>query len=351
MPGTNIVPIKLQQNGNKTVVNRGEVNQQTMKELGLTEADLEEFIRKNVEILFPDDEETLLIIGQQVRNQAAGRADLVAVDGDGNIVLIELKRDKEDTTARKEPFEFQAIRYAANYALIKTQQDIVQQLFAPYIERHKEDSEFQELANGLTASELATRRLDEFLQNNQAQGTLNHRQRIILIASSFDRQTLSACAWLASNGIDMRCMAVAPLQYDQQSFFKIEQIIPPPSLEDYFVNIESTSRGANSLSNKTTQSRRVLPRMEELLKWNLVAPGDRLYIKGYKSEVAEIVNHVYVKYKQQELKYNDWGKRITGWSAINIYECTIHEKKKETLDSLRREKLKELSPTSTAEPE
>jgi hypothetical protein len=35
----------------------------------------------------------LLIVGQQVINKEGGRSDLVAVDGEGNVVLIELKRD------------------------------------------------------------------------------------------------------------------------------------------------------------------------------------------------------------------------------------------------------------------
>jgi hypothetical protein len=147
------------------------------------EADLEEFVRKDVDILFPDGEETLMVVGQQVRNKALGRSDLVALDGRGNIVLIEMKRDKDDIAARKEPFEFQAIRYAANYALIRTHQEVVQQLFVPYIERHRDDPQFQPaLASGLTASELATRKVREFLSRNAAQGTLNRYQRIVLIA-------------------------------------------------------------------------------------------------------------------------------------------------------------------------
>ncbi|WP_218017830.1 hypothetical protein [Alkalicoccus saliphilus] len=51
------------------------------------------------------------------------RSDLTAVDANGNIVLIEIKRDRQDIAQRKEPFEFQAARYAASYATIKTKDD------------------------------------------------------------------------------------------------------------------------------------------------------------------------------------------------------------------------------------
>ena len=42
------------------------------------------------------------------------------------------------------------------------------------------------------------------------------------------------------------------------------------------------------------------------------------------------------------MTYNAWGQKITGWSAINIYEWTVDEKTKETLDDLRKEKLQQI---------
>ena len=76
-----IIPISTQKTGTKTVISSSEVIQRTLKDLDITEADLEEYVRLNVATLFPEGEETLLIIGQQVRNAAAGRSDLVAIDG------------------------------------------------------------------------------------------------------------------------------------------------------------------------------------------------------------------------------------------------------------------------------
>ena len=69
-----------------------------------------------------DDEESMLIVEQQVRNVSSGRSDLTAIDNNGDIVLIEIKRDKADIIGRKESFEFQAIRYAAklcNYQIYR----------------------------------------------------------------------------------------------------------------------------------------------------------------------------------------------------------------------------------------
>jgi hypothetical protein len=346
---TVLVPFKTQKNGSRTEIIKDEVRELTMKDLGLTEADLEEFVRKNVAILFPEGEETLLVVGQQVRNREAGRADLVALDADGNIVLIELKRDRDDLVARKEAFEFQAIRYAANYALIKSPQDLVQKLFAPYIEKNRSEPEFLEELKGLTSSELAARRVDAFLRDNKANASFNQKQRIVLIASSFDPQTQSACAWLAKSGIDIRCIAISPVEYGQQNFFQAEQIIPPPSLDDFFVEVaESTPSGSKRQPTTSTRSRKAMPRMKQMLEWGLIAPGDVIFVSGHDSEKAEVVDSDSVRFKGKTIGYNEWGQQVTGWSAINIYEWTILEKTGETLDALRRKKLEELDSQSAA---
>src|SRR5439155_27356429 len=98
-------------------------------------------------------------------------------------------------------------RYAANYALIETPQDLVQKLFALYIDKHRDEYSKKEL----TASQLALEILESFLETNKIkEQDFNQRQRITLIASAFDEQTLSACAWLSKNGIDLRCLTISP---------------------------------------------------------------------------------------------------------------------------------------------
>ncbi|UUO17472.1 hypothetical protein [Dolichospermum heterosporum] len=225
-------------------------------------------------------------------------------------------------------------------------------MFAPYIERHQEEAEFkQSLDNGLTASEKATRMLAKFLEDNQAQETLNRHQCIILIASSFDDQTLSACAWLAQNNINIRCIAISPIQYEKQYFFQVEQVIPPLKIEEYYVEIaEPKTSNSSSTSGIAIQPKKKLPRMIDILSWKLVDPGDSLYIKDNEREIATVIDDTYVKYQNQKMTYNNWGKKIKRWSAINIYEWVIHQPTNKTLHTLRREKLEELSqitPTET----
>lgn len=324
-----IVPVNLQRS-----ISPDEMEELTLKEIQVNEAKLEEFVRQNVGVLFPESEETLLIVGQQARNVQRGRADLVAVDGSGNLVLIEVKRDVDDIAARREPFEFQAIRYAASCACIKTPQDLVQKLFASYIDRHRNEYELKEL----TPSELATRKLNEFLRNNQAERTFNRSQRIILIASAFDDQTLSACAWLAKNGIDIRCLRLTPLRYNHQHFLEIEQLIPPRPLDDYFVEIADPSMpGARGAAEPRSRSRDRLARMPELFEWGLIKPGDGIYIAGHEDNAAEVIDGKYVRYNGEKMSYHAWGRKVTGWSSVNVYVSAVHRESGKTLDTLRQE--------------
>ena len=62
----------------------------TFSELSMTESDLEEIIRNSIDMIC-DDEESMLIVGQQVKKEKNGRSDLTAIDNEGNIVLIEIK--------------------------------------------------------------------------------------------------------------------------------------------------------------------------------------------------------------------------------------------------------------------
>jgi hypothetical protein len=63
------------------------------------------------------------------------------VDNKGNIVLIEIKRDRKDIEGRKEAFEFQAIHYAASYATIEDPEDLVNMIYALYIEKYRNEFE------------------------------------------------------------------------------------------------------------------------------------------------------------------------------------------------------------------
>lgn len=64
----------------------------TFKDLNMKESDIEEILRKNIDILC-DNDDSMLIVGQQVQNAQNGRSDLTAIDGKGNIVLSDIRAE------------------------------------------------------------------------------------------------------------------------------------------------------------------------------------------------------------------------------------------------------------------
>lgn len=185
----------------------------TFKELGMTEKDIEELIKKNTDLITED--ETILIIGQQVRNADNGICDLVGINQDGDLVLIEIKRDRQDIESRREAFEFQAIRYAASFATIQDIDDLINKVYAPYLEKNKDEW----LDSNLTVVESANRKLVDFFQQNDISiEEFNERQKIILVASDFDNQTKSAVAWLNNNGVEIACYQLIPYKWNDHIF-------------------------------------------------------------------------------------------------------------------------------------
>lgn len=64
----------------------------TFAELNMQEKDIEELLRQNIDMVC-DEEESMLIVGKQVRNASRGRSDLTAFDNEGDILQA---KDRED---------------------------------------------------------------------------------------------------------------------------------------------------------------------------------------------------------------------------------------------------------------
>ena len=300
----------------------------TFAEFGMKESDMEEILRKNVDIVC-DDEESMLIIGQQVRNAKNGRSDLTAIDNHGDIVLIEIKRDKKDITGRREAFEFQAIRYAASCATIKSTDALIQDLFAPYVEKHK--CEFAQVAE-LTSTEIAKRELNNFIEANEI-CDFNAHQRVILVASEFDEQTLSAVAWLNSNQVDISCYELRPYKLGDHILLDAQKLLPLVEYDDYYVQVapkEPIQKG-----RKTDISRRSLPNIDSMLEWGVVKAGDIIVAKGTEEEaVLQANGQVQTAAGIQSMQ--QWLKNIYGWSSVETYAFAIQKDSGKTLMEIRK---------------
>ena len=315
-----------------------EVETTTFRAINWAEADVEELLRKNIELIC-EDEESLLIVGQQVRNQARGQSDLTAIDNNGNLVLIEVKRDRNDICHRREALEFQAIRYAASYATIRTKDDLVDKIYAKYVDKNR--IEFIYNADVLS-HEIAQRELNKFFAQNEIRD-FNRMQRIVLVASEFDDHTLSAVAWLNRQGVNISCLRLIPYRDGTANriLLDIKKLLPVAETEDFLIDI--IPYGQLNRTNRINQNspRRSLPKIKKMLEWGIVNAGDEVYAKNVSEQKAILQTDGNVKPcgTDNKISLQKWLKEIYGWGSVATYDFTVTSSSGKTLAELREEFL------------
>lgn len=76
-------------------------------------------------------------------------------------------------------------------------------------------------------------------------------------------------------------------------------------------------QGGESAAEKKERARPM--RTAEMLERGLIAPGLLLRIRGHPESAATIVDGKRVDFRGERITYNEWGCRVTGWKAIQIY--------------------------------
>ena len=173
--------------------------------------DIQEWVAANPGILGDD----LLIVAKEYSgfDRTNERLDLLAVDRDGRLVVIELKRDDSGADAH-----WQAIKYAS-YLRRASVEHIVGML-----------ASFQEVSEGMLLEHLSAEDLN----------ALNNDQRIVLASHRFAPEVTSAALWLneqAPGDNLITCIQLIPYQDEQTLYIQANQLIPVPGAEDYMVGI------------------------------------------------------------------------------------------------------------------
>lgn len=309
------------------------VQETTFSSLDMTEREIEEIIKENTSLI--TEEESMLIVGQQVRNSSNAISDLIGINQNGDLVLIEIKRDRSDITSRRESFEFQAIRYAASFATIKNVDELISKIYVPFLERNQ-----AKVMEGLTITEFANRNVRGFFHSNGLhEDDFNERQQIILVASDFDEQTKSAVAWLNRNGVDIHCFQLTPYKINGELFIKSDRILPLENYDDFYVDVTGNARSSANNSRRR-RVRRILPRIDQMIEWGVVQPGDVLQARNFEDQ-ARLLDSGLVMVDGEEKSLQVWLKELTGWSSVATYAMTIHLETGRTLAEIRREYMKE----------
>ncbi len=183
------------------------LTEKKFSELGLRERfDIQEWIDKTPEILG----EELLIIAKELILPTGKRLDLLAIDKNGFLVIVELKRDDSGSEV-----EWQAIKYTSycsNFLL----EELVE-IYAKYLNTNDEDAETK---------------IENFV--NVEMNEINTKQRIILVSRNFHSDVISAVLWLLDYNIDIQCVRLQLyVDTNDELLINPEVIIPLPEAKDY----------------------------------------------------------------------------------------------------------------------
>ncbi len=198
--------------------------------------DIQEWVAANPSILGHD----LLIIGKEFSgfDLTNERLDLLAVDPDGQLVIIELKRDDSGADAH-----WQAIKYASYFRKASAEQLVG--ILAEY-EKISEGDAIQKLLEHLGADDL---------------NSLNYGQRITLASHRFAPEVTSAALWLndqADKDI-ITCIQLIPYHDPETGalYVQASTVIPLPTADPYEIGIGGSSeeRGSSSKSSFATKLR------------------------------------------------------------------------------------------------
>ena len=189
-------------------------------QLGLQERrDIQEWVAANPTILG----DNLLIIGKEFSDfdRTNERLDLLAVDADGKLVVIELKRDDSGSDVH-----WQAIKYASYLSRV-TSTNIINLL-----SHHA----------GISAEE-AESRLKQHLGADDL-NVLNNDQRIILASHRFAPEVTNAVLWLNEKAPGenlITCVKLTPYRDGVSLYVQASRIIPVPGTEELRIGIRDLS--------------------------------------------------------------------------------------------------------------
>jgi hypothetical protein len=181
---------------------------------------LQAALKRQIDVVAPN----CLVISEEFAEWRGSqrRIDLLAVNKEGNLVVVELKR-----TETGEHMELQSLRYAAMVSTLT---------FSRAVEI------YQKYLNSIGDELNAENSLLEFLGWEEPQeDDFALDVCIVLVSSDFSKELTTSVMWLNERNIDIRCVRFTPYKYQNQILIDVQQIIPLPEAESYQIKIKQQS--------------------------------------------------------------------------------------------------------------
>ncbi len=241
-------------------------------ELGFRERDhLQEWLANYPEALG----ESLLIIQKEFDgfDDTNERLDLLAIDKEGNLVVIENKLDDtgKDVT-------WQALKYVSYCSTLSKSQ--ILDIYQKYLDRYENGSD-------------ARSKIIEFLEQEDYESLVLNKgtdQRMIFVANNYRKEVTSTVLWLLDHQIQVQCFKATPYSMGEELFLQVEQIIPTPEAKEFMIGISAKEQESKTSEAKLINSHKLrLEFWKQLLErirqsktdlFNNISPGKDHWINA-----------------------------------------------------------------------
>lgn len=300
--------------------------------------DLEQWIKSNPEILGED----IAIIGQQVQTKS-GPLDFLGIDFSGNLVIVELKRDRIPREALA-----QAIDYASDLATWEVSR--LSEICQNYIGQTLEDylgSKFQNIV------------IEDLV--------INQTQRLLLVGFSMDEPLIRMIEWLSSKfnvGINAVILNYIRTKGGEELLSRTviipEEVVREKSNQKKFIIEMSNEPGEydkdklkellkNYLSKNLYSSQRIKEYLLPILLKKEVVTREQLKKEIVKLGVADerqVGYHLSLISSQLGHKWKDYLRQVVSYEFPNYHWEKDNFKIREGYKDLVKEVLEELKPNN-----
>jgi hypothetical protein len=217
---------------------------------------IEEWVRSNPEILGED----LLVLSTEFDRfvNSSDRLDILALDRDGNLVVVELKRDSAAGYA-----DLQALRYAAMVSSMTIDK------LSPYYIAYRKKHYGEQLSDSEARDQII-----EFVDSDTF-NELSKKPRIILCSEGFSQEITTTVLWLREFQVDIGCVKITPYKIDAKIIIVPSVIIPLQEAKQYLIDIKVKQEEEEQSSRKNRPKT-----MRILIERGLLKQGDKIFLKN-----------------------------------------------------------------------
>jgi len=223
-------------------------------------------IKLQIDVIAPN----CLVISEEFSEWSGSqrRIDLLAINNEGNLVVIELKR-----TETGEHMELQALRYAAMVSTLTFSRatEIYQKYLLSVGDENNAENKLLDFLGWEEPQE------DDFALD----------VRIILVSANFSKELTTSVMWLNERNLDIRCVRLIPYKYQEQILVDVQQIIPLPEVESYQVKIKQQSEERREARKSSKDYTRYLFQENSFNKRKLVLAVIQHWVADKKPTVFE----------------------------------------------------------------